>query len=179
MSRRPAAADQPNLTVVQGDATNPDDIRRAITGSDALIVAIGTGKNMGATTIYSESARALAEVFNETQSPVPVLVVTGFGTADTPQYQSLFVRLFMKIMLGAAYRDKTRMEQTIAASTIRWEIVRPGQLTDTPATGHYQAITDYHKGMKIDRISRADVAHFLISQAESPTLLGKYPALTY
>jgi hypothetical protein len=33
--------------------------------------------------------------------------------------------------------------------------------------------------MKVRAISRADVAHFMVSQAENPTYLRKYPALTY
>jgi hypothetical protein len=33
--------------------------------------------------------------------------------------------------------------------------------------------------MKVGAISRADVAHFMVAQAENATYLGKYPALTY
>lgn len=58
-------------------------------------------------------------------------------------------------------------------------MVRPGLLTGGPLTTHYRAVTDYYPGIKIGRIARADVAHFLLLQAENPTLLGKYPALFY
>jgi len=34
------------------------------------------------------------------------------------------------------------------------------------------------KGMRVGAISRADVAHFMVVQAENPSQLGKYPALT-
>jgi hypothetical protein len=34
-------------------------------------------------------------------------------------------------------------------------------------------------GMRVGAISRADVAHFMVTQAEQPTYLGQYPALTY
>jgi hypothetical protein len=33
--------------------------------------------------------------------------------------------------------------------------------------------------MKVGAISRSDVAHFMVVQAEHPTYLGKYVALTY
>ena len=70
------------------------------------------------------------------------------------------------------------MEEVIAASKMNWEIVRPGVLTDKPLSGVYRVETHYHKGMNIGQISRADVADFMIKQAENPTELGKYPALS-
>jgi len=46
-------------------------------------------------------------------------------------------------------------------------------------TGHYRALDELVEGMKVGAISRVDVAHFMVAQAEHPTYLGKYVALTY
>jgi hypothetical protein len=43
---------------------------------------------------------------------------------------------------------------------------------------HYRVMDSLTKGMKVGSISRADVAHFMVSQAERPTYQGKYLALT-
>ena len=168
-----------NLIALQGSATRKDDVIKAIQHAEAVIVAIGTGKSMKATTLYTDAAQAIIAAQQETQMTAPFIILTGFGAGDSPQYQNLFVRIVMKLMLNAVYKNKTQMEQMIAASTIKWEFVRPGLLTDSPLTGKYRAVTEYNKNMKIDKISRADVAHYLISQAENPTELGKYPALSY
>jgi putative NADH-flavin reductase len=45
-------------------------------------------------------------------------------------------------------------------------------------TGRYRMFDDLVKGMKVGAISRADVAHFMVAQAEHPTYLGKYVGLT-
>ena len=45
-------------------------------------------------------------------------------------------------------------------------------------TGHYQVLDELVEGMKVGAISRSDVAHFMVGQAENPTYLGKYVVLT-
>jgi putative NADH-flavin reductase len=46
-------------------------------------------------------------------------------------------------------------------------------------TGRYRVLDDLVKGMKVGAISRSDVAHFMVAQAEHPTYLGKYVGLSY
>ena len=77
------------------------------------------------------------------------------------------------------YADKGEQERLIASGYSRWEIVRPGRLTNGPMTGRYRVLDDLGEGMRVGAISRADVAHFMVAQAEYPAYLGKYVALTY
>ena len=70
------------------------------------------------------------------------------------------------------------MEEMITKSSLKWEIVRPGVLTDKPLTEKYRIETKLDKGIGIGNISRADVADFLVKQAENPTELGKYSSLS-
>lgn len=58
------------------------------------------------------------------------------------------------------------------------EIVRPGTPTNGAMTGKYKIITNL-KGVKSGKISRADVAHFIINQLEFMTYLRRAPLLTY
>jgi hypothetical protein len=51
-------------------------------------------------------------------------------------------------------------------------------LTNGPRTGRYRALTDL-QGIKGGKISRADVADFMLSQAKSPHFIGKTPLLIY
>jgi uncharacterized protein YbjT (DUF2867 family) len=81
--------------------------------------------------------------------------------------------------LGAVYRDKSVMEQMITQSTLRWIIVRPGMLSNGDLTEQYRVQTELVKGMRVGSIRRADVADFMVKQAESPTCLMAYPALSH
>ncbi|WP_262922887.1 NAD(P)-dependent oxidoreductase [Hymenobacter cellulosilyticus] len=107
-----------------------------------------------------------------------MLILTGFGAGSSAAYLSWFMRLVIRLFLGPEYRDKTQLEEMLSQSNLRWEIVRPGMLTNSPRTGKYRVLLALTPGMKVGKIARADVADFLLQQAEHPTFLHQYPALT-
>jgi len=170
--------DHPKLRRVQGGATNSNDVRAAVEGADSILVTLGV-KSPFATTLFSGSARVLLRVLQETGSSPALIVLTGFGAGDSWGYNSLSVKLLFTLLLKAVYSDKNEQEQLVAGGYSRWEIVRPGRLTNGTMTGHYRVLDSLVEGMRVGAISRADVAHFMVAQAENPTYLGKYPALTY
>lgn len=170
--------DHAKLRRVQGSATNPSDVRAAVEAADVILVTLGV-KSPFPTTLFSDSARILLRVLQETGSSATLIVLTGFGAGDSWSYNSLPMRIFFTLLLKAAYADKTEQERLIAGSYPRWEIVRPGRLTNGAMTGHYRELDNLVNRMKVGAISRSDVAHFMVTQAESPTCLGKYMALTY
>lgn len=167
----------PNLIKIKGSATSPSDLKQAIKGSDAVLVTVGT-KNKKATTLFSNIAHTLVQVANELNYSSPVLVITGFGAGESKGYLSFFMRTVISLFLKEQYINKTVMEELITKSAIKWEIIRPGMLTDGNADLAYKVISKLQKGIKVGKISRADVADFLIKEAESPKLLYQYVALT-
>ncbi len=170
--------DHPALTKVNGSATSVADLKGLIINADAVLVTIGTKKKKG-TTLFSDTAQALITAYAETRSKAPLLVITGFGTGESRRYLGLFMKLVIRFFLRDQYTDKTRMEVMLAKSLIRWEIVQPGILTNGSHTGNYRVQSSLHKGMQVGRISRADVADFMINQAENPTFLGQHVAISY
>ena len=64
----------PNLTTLKGSATNKADLKKAIENADAVIVALGTGKSIKPTTLYSDFAKLLIEVQTETNAQIPFIV---------------------------------------------------------------------------------------------------------
>lgn len=170
--------DQAKLKRVQGSATNPNDVKTAVEGAEAILVTLGV-KSPFATTLFSDSARILLRVLQETGSSATVIVLTGFGAGESWSYNSFPMKVLFTLLLKAVYADKSEQERVIAAGYPRWEIVRPGRLTNGAMTGHYRVLDGLVGGMKVGAISRSDVAHFMVAQAENPIYLGKYPALTY
>lgn len=168
----------PNLTTLKGSATNKDDLKKSIANADAVIVALGTGKSMKPTTLYSDFAKLLTEVQAETKSQIPFIVLTGFGAGESGHYNGFIMKLFFKFLLKDVYADKTKMEEIITNSKVKWEIVRPGLLKDKPLTEKYRAETKLFKGINIGSINRSDVADFLVKQAENSTELFKYVSLS-
>lgn len=168
-----------NLKMQIGNALRKEDLLQSIASADAVIIALGTGKNMKATTLYSDFAKLLVEVQKQTKTSIPFIILTGFGAGESKNYlNGFFMRMFFKFLLNKVYADKTLMEEIISKSDINWEIVRPGLLKDKPLTEKYRVENKLFKGMKIGSINREDVADFMVKQVENPTELKKYPALS-
>ena len=166
-----------NLTTVKGSATNKTDLKKSIEKANVVIVALGTGTSMKPTTLYSDFATLLVEVQQEMNLDIPFIILTGFGAGESGKYNSFFMKLIFKFLLKDVYDDKTKMEEIISQSKMKWEIVRPGKLKDKPLTEKYRVETNLSIGINIGAINRADVADFMVKQAENQTEIYKYPAL--
>jgi putative NADH-flavin reductase len=167
-----------SLKVILGDATNKADLLNSIQNADALIITLGTGKNMKATTLFSDFAALILEIHQENKIIIPLIFVTGFGAGESKNYVSWIVKIFLKYFLKEVYADKTKMEEIITNSDMNWTVVRPGRLLEKGLTEKYRIENTLFKGIKIGGINRADVADFLIKQAEKQTELKKYIAIS-
>jgi putative NADH-flavin reductase len=167
-----------SLNMILGDATSKADLLNSIQNADALIVTLGTGKNMKTTTLFSDFAKLIIEIHGENKIEIPLIFVTGFGAGESKNYVPWLVQMFLKYLLKDVYADKTKMEEIITNSDLNWTVVRPGRLLDKELTEKYRIENKLFKGIKISGINRADVADFLIKQAENQTELKKYIAIS-
>ena len=163
---------------ILGDATNKADLLSSIQNADAIIVTLGTSKNMNATTLFSDFAQLMVEIHKENKIDIPFIFVTGFGAGESKNYVPWLVKMFLKYFLKDVYADKTKMEEIITNSDLNWTVVRPGRLLDKELTEKYRIENKLFKGINVGGINRADVADFLIKQAEEQTELKKYIAIS-
>ncbi|HEX3033540.1 MAG TPA: NAD(P)-binding oxidoreductase, partial [Thermodesulfobacteriota bacterium] len=85
---------------------------------------------------------------------------------------------FLWVIIKDIMRDKETMEDVIAASQLDWVIVRPTILTQGTKTGRYRVGQDLRVGI-LPRISRADVADFMIKQLHDNKYLHQAPTISY
>jgi len=164
------------LHIIAGDAQNADAIAQVVEGQDVVCDCLGTTNVTQTITMFSRCAENLAKVLKPEQL---LIAVTGIGTGDSRGHGGfLYDYLFMPIVLRRMYADKDRQERIIKDNVARWIIVRPGFLTNGPHTGRYRALTDL-TGIHGGRISREDVADFMLSQAKAPKFIGQAPLLIY
>ena len=167
-----------SLKEILGDATNKVDLLSSIQNADAIIVTLGTSKNMNATTLFSDFAQLMVEIHKENKIDIPFIFVTGFGAGESKNYVPWLVKMFLKYFLKDVYADKTKMEEIITNSDLNWTVVRPGRLFDKELTEKYRIENKLFKGINIGGINRADVADFLIKQAEKQSELKKHIAIS-
>jgi len=168
-----------NFHFMRGDALKKITVRKAIADADAVLVALGTPKNMKRTTLFSDFAKILVSLHEESKTNIPFIIVSGFGAGESHQYVSAwYMKMFIKYLMQDVYTDKSEMEKIISSSLMNWIIVRPSKLFNNGLTENYRVETELFHGMNIGDVSRADVADYMVKQAENPTDLKKFAVLS-
>jgi putative NADH-flavin reductase len=166
------------LRAISGDILDEPTIREVMAGQEAVCLTIGVGVTRKPVTVFSRGAQNVLAAMVE-HGVRRLLCITGIGAGDSKGHGGfLYDRIFQPLLLKTIYDDKDRQEALIRASDTDWTIVRPAFLTNGPLTGHYRVVTDL-TGITAGRISRADVAHFMLGELSDNRYLGQTPLLTY
>ncbi len=161
-----------------GDITTRNIVEGACIGQDAVCIAVGMIPSSKKVTLFSEGTANVLSGMKKA-GVKRLLAVTGIGAGDSKGHGGFFFeKLTLAALLRHVYDDKNRQEALIMASTCDWTIVRPAFLTRMDKTGDYRVLTDL-EGCKVDKISRADVAHFMLTELEAPNYIHQTPLLTY
>lgn len=166
------------LSVFQGDIRDREAVQRAVAGQDAACITIGISPTRKPVSVFSEGAQNVIDAMTRSGSKL-LICVTGIGAGDSKNHGGFFYdRIFNPLLLKTIYEDKNRQEELVRHSNLEWVIVRPGFLTNGPLTGNYRVMVDL-EGVKAGKISRADVAHFILREIKEKAYLSKTPLLTY
>ena len=169
---------QAGLKVLAGDILDPPQVQQAVAGQEAVCLTIGVGVTWKPVTVFSQGTQNVLAAMAE-HGVRRLVCITGIGAGDSAGHGGLlYDRLFKPLLLKTIYEDKDRQEALVRASDTDWTIVRPGFLTNGPLTGKYQVITDL-RDVTAGKISRADVAHFLLEELAAPRYVRQTPLLTY
>jgi putative NADH-flavin reductase len=160
-ARRPELlTDRARLTAVhQGDAHDPQAVRAAVQGQDAVIAAVG-GSRIAATLITAMHEHGVRRVVMTSSRSVP---------ATRPRLAVSLAWLFFR----AAYVDLARAEGMLQVSGLDWSIARGTMLNDKPPARRVHIDFEANATGGAAQLSRADYAMALLDTAEDPTLIGK------
>lgn len=165
-----------NLTVVQGDALDSASVEMAVDGQDAVLCSLGAGAKG---TIRSEGTRNIVRAMEKAGVSRFVCLST-LGVGNSRANLSFFWKNIMfGLLLRRAYADHVSQEGYVKESRLDWTIVRPGAFTDGNRTGVYRhGFLSSDKAIR-GKISRADVADFMLKQLTDRTYLHETPGLSY
>jgi len=166
------------LTVIKGDILDPSAVENAISGKDAVLSALGVRK-LGKNTILSEGTKNIIAAM-ENHGVKRLVCMTSLGVGDSKDQPAwLFRAIIRPLLLRNVFIDKEEQERLVKASKLDWIIVRPAGLTNGPRTGSYKHWVGELKAPITNRISRADVADFMLKQLTDETYLRKTPGQSY
>lgn len=173
------ARDLIGAKLLAGDARDEAAIRKALEGRDAVISSLGTPASpFREVTLLSTATRALVAAMKSAHV-ARLVCITGMGAGDSAGHGGFLMdRLVLPLLLRNVYADKDRQEALIRQSGLDWVLVRPSVLNDKPQRDAVRAMTDlsaFHGGS----ISRADVASFVLDQAQGDTWLRQAPLITW
>ncbi|HEX2132686.1 MAG TPA: NAD(P)H-binding protein [Actinophytocola sp.] len=166
LARDPAALAEfgDRITVVAGDVLDPDAVARVVTGSEAVISALGIGMRRHATTVYSQGTGNIVDAMRAEGTGRLLVVSTSSLEVPSPRRfaEWFLARFLLHKILAKPYADMALMERRVRASDVDWTLVRAARLTGGPVTGKYRtALGEKLRGCW--SISRADVAHYLLA----------------
>ncbi|MEW6332218.1 MAG: SDR family oxidoreductase [Pseudomonadota bacterium] len=166
------------LRVVAGDIRDADAVALAMIGQQAACCTIGVRAPWPRVTVFSKGTANLLLAMKKA-GVRRLICVTGIGAGDSKGHGGfIYDTLILPSLFRTVYADKNRQEALMKASGADWTIVRPGFLSNGPLTKNYRILTDL-TGVTAGRISRADVAHFILQELEARQYLRQTPLLTY
>ncbi len=154
----------PRLNVVRGDVLDPMAVDIAVRDHDAVVSALGHRRIFIPSRIQSEGTRNLLRAM-ETHGVRRFVCETSLGLGNSAGRMGVLSTFFvLPFILPIYFWDKSHQERVIAASGLEWVIVRPGVLTNGAKRGDYRHGFDVGSYIWTKRISRADVADFMLKQ---------------
>jgi putative NADH-flavin reductase len=153
------------LTVVTGDVFNAEQMARAMAGHDAVLSAFGP-LTIRSSTLRRQFGKAVAAAMRKSGVRRAEVVSAAFLFRDL----DVIARFLKATLFRQMAPDMAGMESEVSQDDLDWTIVRPPRLTNGPARHSYR-VSDGTLPRGGFLISRADVAHFLIGEAENPTHL--------
>jgi len=178
--RNPAKLDlkHANLKVVQGDVLDYASVERAVPGHETVLSALGTPA-MTKNTVRSEGTRNIIRAME--QAGVRRLIcLSSIGIGDSRAMLPFHYKyILVPLLLRQGFAEHELEEVWVKQSQTDWTIVRPGAFTDGDRTGAYRhSPTPTGKAIKA-KISRADVADFVLKQLNDHSYLYKTPWISY
>ena len=171
--------EHPRLRVVKGNVLDYASAESAMQGQNVVVCALGTKRFLFPTRTLSEGTRNILRAMKACNVP-RLICESSLGVGSSVgRLGVLFTFFVVPVILPFIFWDKIRQEKLIEESDADWLIVRPGVLTNSDARGTYRHGPNLGNFLWSVRISRADVADFMLKQLTDDSLLGTAQAVCW
>jgi putative NADH-flavin reductase len=150
---------------------DPQAFAGAVAGQDAVISVLGVGTSLRSAGLIARSMPVILHAM-ESQRVRRLIFASAYGVGETRRDVPLMPRILMGVLLRDIYADKAAGEERLRRSALDWTLVYPTTLTNGPQTGGVR-VGERLTLRGFPRVSRADVADFLLSQLDDSTYVRK------
>ena len=169
---------QDRVKVAPGDVLDAAAVDGAVAGQDAVLSALGsTARNPAP--VLSTGVRHILDAMerHRVRRIVALSAAGALGESAGFLFGNMGLRIF-RMWLPAVYREHRAMLEGLQRSDVDWTAVRAVLLTNGPPKGRYRVAVDSIPRWGF-RISRHDVADFMVRQLASDEYVRKMPAIGY
>ncbi|MFD8738893.1 NAD(P)-dependent oxidoreductase [Streptomyces sp. NPDC059618] len=168
-----------NLEVFRADLRDPESLRPAVAGRDAVLSGLGARRRKDAGVAARLTRTVLGAM--EAEQVRRLLVVSAAPVGPGPEDDTLVDRAMLGLisaLLKDVYTDLREMEGELAASATDWTVVRPPRLQNKPLTGSYRTVVGGFPS-RGRLIGRADVAHAMLAMTDDPATVKQGVGVAY
>jgi putative NADH-flavin reductase len=168
----------PRLRIVEASvADDPTAVAQSIRGQEAVICTLGRRNSFRSDHLIARSLRTIVPAM-ETEGVKRFIHVSAFGVGESVHEAPLLPRIMYRLLLSDIFADKKVAEDYLRQSRLDWTIVYPVLLTNGPRTGTYR-VGEHLALAGMPRISRADVADFILAQLSDASYRKKIAVISY
>lgn len=165
------------LRVVKGSVADAACVDQVITGADAVLSVLGPTSNEPTFEISRGTQYLIQSMKKNGIKRLVISAGAGVGDpGDSPKLFNKLINVLLKATAKNVYEDMLRTVAQVRESGLDWTVVRVPMLTDAPKTGQVK-VGMVGKGMG-PRITRADMAEYMLRQVQSDQQLRKAPAIS-
>ena len=168
------------LTLVEGDVSDPAAVARTVDGAEAVISCLGNRRNEKQSVDFL--ALALRSIISAMQQfgVERLVAISGAGikvTGERKPFPHNAISAVVRILARDAVAAKQHEFAVLQASTaIVWTAVRPTRVVDGQATDRPRVTVD--AGQLGMRVTRGDLARFIVGQLTDPTYIRMAPFIS-
>lgn len=164
------------LKIVTGNVLVPDDVLPAVQGQDVVFCALGDGRTGKVRAAGTSNIIAAMKKHGVRRLICQTTLACGESRGNLNFF---WKHLKFGLFLKKAFHDHEQQEKHIFDSGFDWTIIRPGAFTDGPLTKDFLSnFPASEKNLKL-KISRADLAWFMLNQAASSEFHHKAVSISY
>jgi putative NADH-flavin reductase len=177
LARNPQSITQssPNLAIIEGDVLNVNDVGKVVEGADVVVSLFGHVKG-SPEWLQTNGTKNIVQMMKE-KNVKRIISLSGgglpFPAKDQPKFADRAIRTIMKIAVPKILNDAIKHHEVLANSGLKWTIVRGPRLTNEPRRGSYRV--GWVGVNASTKISRSDLADFILTQVEDETFNFQMP----
>lgn len=164
--------EHPRLTSVVGDVRHFDSVIGAVTGQDAVISALGASSMFRLDHAVNEGISNIITAMT-TARVDRLIYLSTLGVSATRRKAGFMIATLAPTLLRTEIKGHELRESMIRNCPLKWTIVRAPVLTHGALTEKYRSGEHLNSSAWVTKLSRADVAHCLISQLQNQAGIRK------